>query len=87
MTDLADLLSADLLDALDRFVQDRIDAALASQPTAHDWLTVAEAAAFLRVSERTLERRIADGAVRAGGLGSRRMIHRSDLDDLARSGR
>jgi excisionase family DNA binding protein len=49
------------------------------------WLALDEAAADLRVSERTLERRIAAGRVRSTTLGRRRLLHRDDLDALARA--
>jgi excisionase family DNA binding protein len=47
------------------------------------WLAIDEAAAYLRVSVRTLERRIANGSVRSITLGRRRLLHRDDLDALA----
>ncbi len=49
------------------------------------WLALDEAATYLRVSERTLERRIAGGRVRSATLGRRRLLHRDDLDTLAKS--
>ncbi len=49
------------------------------------WLALDEAAAYLRVSERTLERRIAGGRVRSTTIGRRRLLHRDDLDALARA--
>jgi excisionase family DNA binding protein len=49
------------------------------------WLALDEAAAYLRVSERTLERRIAGGRVRSTTIGRRRLLHRDDLDALAKS--
>jgi excisionase family DNA binding protein len=47
------------------------------------WLGLDEAAAYLRVSERTLARRIAGGRVRSTTIGRRRLLHREDLDALA----
>jgi excisionase family DNA binding protein len=47
------------------------------------WLALDEAAAYLRVSVRTLERRIAKGRVRSTTIGRRRLLHREDLDALA----
>ncbi len=47
------------------------------------WLTLPEAAEYLRVSERTLERFIARGRVRAATVGRRRIVHRGELDRLA----
>jgi excisionase family DNA binding protein len=47
------------------------------------WLGIDEAAAYLRISERTLARRIAGGRVRSTTIGRRRLLHREDLDALA----
>ena len=49
------------------------------------WLSVAEAAEHLRVSERTLQRMAARGRVRSSTIGRRRLYHRDDLDALARA--
>jgi excisionase family DNA binding protein len=49
------------------------------------WLALDEAAAYMRVSERTLERRIKSGRVRSTTIGRRRLLHRDDLDALAKS--
>ena len=59
------------------------DAAMASNSP---WLALDEAAAYLRVSERTLERRIEKGRVRSTTIGRRRLLHRDDLDALAQNG-
>jgi excisionase family DNA binding protein len=50
------------------------------------WLSLADGAAYLGVSERTLERAITRGRLRSSTLGRRRLLHRDDLDALARSG-
>jgi excisionase family DNA binding protein len=57
------------------------------EPEAADslWLSVTAAAAYLSVSERTIERAIERGRLRSSTLGRRRLIHRDDLDTLARS--
>lgn len=49
------------------------------------WLSLDEAAAYLRVSPRTLERRIVKGSVRSTTIGRRRLLHRDDLDELAQT--
>jgi excisionase family DNA binding protein len=49
------------------------------------WLGIDEAAAYLRVSERTLERRIKKGHLRSTTIGRRRLLHRDDLDALAKA--
>lgn len=50
------------------------------------WLTVSEAADYLRVSERTVHRMIESGRVSAGTVGRRRLLHRDDLDAVAAAG-
>jgi hypothetical protein len=60
MSDLHDLLGPDLPAAIQILVDERVEAALAgrengSQPS---WFTIQEAAAYVRVSERTIEREI-----------------------------
>lgn len=87
MSDLGDLLSADLLDALDRFVRERIAEALVAQPDGSPWLTLEQAARYVGVSLRTIERRVQAGGVRSTNVGRRRIVHRDDLDALLLSGR
>jgi excisionase family DNA binding protein len=86
VTDLARLLSAELLDALDAIIGERVAEAVAvalqEQTPARAWLTVSEAAGYLHASERTIERRIAAGDVRTTVLGRRRLIARDSLDAL-----
>jgi excisionase family DNA binding protein len=50
------------------------------------WLSLAKGAEYLGVSERTIEREIARGRLRSATLGRRRLLHRDDLETLARSG-
>jgi excisionase family DNA binding protein len=45
-----------------------------------DLLTPAEAADYLRISERSLRRLVADGSLPATRIGSKRRHRRSDLD-------
>ena len=47
------------------------------------WLSLAEAAEYLRVSERQLQRLVARGKVRSSTIGRRRLLHRDDLDQAA----
>jgi excisionase family DNA binding protein len=47
------------------------------------WLSIAAAAAYLSVSERTIEREIERGRLRSSTVGRRRLLHRDDLDTLA----
>jgi excisionase family DNA binding protein len=50
------------------------------------WLSRKEGAAYLGISERTLDRMIKRGNVRSKPIGRRRLFHRDDLDAVA-SGR
>jgi excisionase family DNA binding protein len=61
---------------------------LSDQPSEAEspWLALDEAAAYLSVSERTLERRIAAGRLRSTTIGRRRLLHRDDLNALAKNG-
>jgi excisionase family DNA binding protein len=87
--ELTALLSAELVTALEAMIDRRVDAALAaSRPTGNDspWLALDEAADYLRVSIRTLERLIRQGRIASTTIGRRRLVHRSALDAYATSG-
>lgn len=47
------------------------------------WLSLDEAAEYLRVNRRTVERLVARGRVRSTTLGRRRLLHRDELDSWA----
>ena len=69
-----------------RLTDERVAAALAEQHAARSgspWLSIAEAAGYLRVSERKLARLIESGRVRSSTIGRRRLLHRDDLDRAA----
>jgi excisionase family DNA binding protein len=51
---------------------------------ASPWLSTPEAAKYLGVSKRTIERAVERGRLRAHSLGSRRLHHRQDLDAFVR---
>ena len=51
---------------------------------ASPWLSVRDGAAYLGVSERSLGRAITRGRIRSSTVGSRRLLHRDDLDAFAR---
>jgi excisionase family DNA binding protein len=72
---------ADLLAELRALLLDEEPAEGMASP----WLALDEAAAYLRVSERTLERRIKSGRLRSTTIGRRRLLHRDDLDAVARA--
>jgi len=80
------LLAPELLDAIDQFIAERVSAALADvTPNGSPWLSVAEAANHLGVSERTVERDLARGRLRSSAIGRRRLLHRDDLDAYVRA--
>ena len=86
MSDLHDILGPGLISALEELVDRRVAAALAGLENGSEpaWLTIEEAAARVRVSERTVERAIQKGRIRTSTIGRRRVIHRDDLDAAAR---
>jgi excisionase family DNA binding protein len=49
------------------------------------WLSLREAAEYVGLSERTLEREIARGRLRSSTIGRRRLLHRDELDRFARA--
>lgn len=49
------------------------------------WYSLSGAAAYLHLSERTLEREISRGRLRSSTIGRRRILHREDLDRFARA--
>ena len=87
MTDLSDLLGPQLVEAIERCVDERVRAALAEHRDRSDppWLTIAEAADYLRVSERTVDRLVARRRLRSSTIGRRRLVSRDDLDAYMRA--
>jgi excisionase family DNA binding protein len=49
------------------------------------WLSVADAAAYLWISGRQLQRAITKGRVTSTTIGRRRLLHRDELDRFARA--
>jgi excisionase family DNA binding protein len=49
------------------------------------WLSLRDAAEYVGLSERTLEREIARGRLRSSAVGRRRLLHRDELDRFARA--
>ena len=77
----------DLVVAIEQLVDDRVRAALEEHVSGSGspWLTVAEAAEYARVSERTIERLVGRGQIRTSTIGRRRLLHRDDLDAYLRA--
>jgi excisionase family DNA binding protein len=82
VTDLSELFSSEVVEAIRKIVREEIAAALAELENGalSPWLSIPEAAAHLRVSERTVERMIRRGKVRSSTVGRRRLLLRDDLD-------
>jgi excisionase family DNA binding protein len=81
-------LSPELVAALEELVDERVRERLEASEvngSASPWLSLDEAADYLRVSPRTLERQLARGHVRSTSIGRRRLLHRADLDELAKA--
>lgn len=88
MRDLTAHFSPDVVAAIEALVAERVEQALAGDrgPARSPWLSIPDAAAYLDVSESTVERCVAAGRLRSSTLGRRRLLHRDDLDRLAREG-
>jgi excisionase family DNA binding protein len=85
-----DLLGPELLAAIEELVDERVEAALAEREAEHDpppVLTLKEAAEYLRVSERLVQRLIAHGGLRVTRLGRRVLVRRADLDEYLQRSR
>jgi excisionase family DNA binding protein len=79
-------LAPELVAAFELLVRELLDEALAEQsPRSPNWLSREEAAEYLGVSLRTLERSLARGRVHSTTIGRRRLLHRDDLDAFARA--
>ena len=76
------------MQAIERLVDQRVKAALAELGPLNGspWLSVADAAVYLSVSERTVGRLLERGRVRSTYVGRRRLLHRDDLDKHLRGG-
>jgi excisionase family DNA binding protein len=86
--DLGSVFAPKLVEALTRLVDERVERALADRDieSGSPWLSLAEAAGRLRVSERTVARLVERGRIRTTALGRRRLVRVEDLDEAAREG-
>lgn len=85
----SDLLGPELLAAIEELVDERVAAALAEREVENavpPVLTLKEAADYLRVSERLVQRLIAQGELRATRLGRRVLVRLVDCNALLESG-
>jgi excisionase family DNA binding protein len=79
---LARALGPDLLELLDEYVDQRVQAALAAREAERRWLTVAEAAQYLGVSTKAIYHRVAGGTVPYTRHGRRVLIDRVAYDRM-----
>lgn len=76
-------LPPEALEAIARRAAEVVLEQLGRADAGSPWLSLDEAADYLRVNRRTVERLIARGRVRSTTLGRRRLLHRDELDSLA----
>jgi len=86
--ELQTIFGPDLVEAIECLVDERVQVALeAREQTAMNgspWLSQAEAAKYLRISERTLQRQGRRNRLRPSTALGRPLFHRDDLDQLAK---
>jgi excisionase family DNA binding protein len=82
---LAGLLAPEVLASLDDLIAEHVAALAPAEGNGSPWLSLADGAEYLSVSERTLERAISRGRLRTSTIGRRRLVHRDDLDAYARA--
>ena len=89
MSDLRVIFGPDLVDAIECLVDERVQAALeAREQTSMNgspWFSQSEAAEYLRVSERTLQRHVRRERIQPSTSLGRPLFHREQLDALARA--
>jgi excisionase family DNA binding protein len=79
-------VGAALVELIRAIVREELAAAPASAPPPQEWFSVKEAAEYLRISKRMLERLVASGEVRSTTAGRRRIVRREWLDEYAAAG-
>lgn len=73
-------LAPDLVDALEQLVEERVS--VLRNVAGPVWLSIAEAADYCSVSQRTIARWLSNKRLRSSTLGRRVLISRNDLDSL-----
>src|SRR4051812_41128830 len=79
----ADVLVEGLRDLVREIAREEIAVVTVQPKPEREWLTVAEAADYLRVSSRTMERLIQRGEVRSASVERRRIVRKNWLDEYA----
>ncbi len=88
MIDLHAILGPEFVEAIERLVDERVRVALDERGGADNgtpWLSVKDGAAYLRISDRQLQRAITKGKLPSTTIGRRRLLYRDDLDRFARA--
>ena len=78
-------LAPRVVEALLELVDERVAALAGPTDQSTPWLSIAEAADYLRVSERTIERWIAERTSPLDDDRPATLLHRDDLDAVARA--
>jgi excisionase family DNA binding protein len=74
-------------EAIGRFIDERVEAKLASRPAAsNEWLSLERAAKRVGCSKRTIERKIESGELPASRSTGHPRVAASDLDEWMRAG-
>lgn len=76
-----------VINMIEAVVDARVAVALENrtEEASSPWLSVREAAAYVRASERTIERLVTSNRIPSTTLGRRRLLHRNDLDNFLRA--
>ncbi len=89
MSTLPAILGPELVAAIEQLVDERVQAALDERMqiavNGTPWLSQSEAAEYLRVSERTLQRHVRRKRIQPSMSLGRPLFHREQLDALARA--
>jgi excisionase family DNA binding protein len=78
---LGRIFGPDTLELLAGFIRDQVDRALNDRDHERRWLSVADAADYLGMSEKAIRRRIDRGAIVYTRQGTRILIDRRTLDE------
>jgi excisionase family DNA binding protein len=74
------VFSSDVIEILDRYVDERVEQALELREREKRWLTVEEAAVYLGLTPAAVRRRISRGTLRHSRNGGRVFVDRRALD-------